>query len=463
MNDLASWMGFGPGGFHSSVEGIVLWLICTVPPLIYIVYYLKSFRKKTHSTKKRHTEAKLLGADKAPAMFPQFDLSLCIGCASCTVACPMGNVLGMVDGFPKVIHGTKCIGIAKCAEACPVGAVTMGLGNLKKRNDIPIMDVHNETSLPGVFIAGELGGQGLIFNGINQGIKVVGVIQQKIKAGGRRGSNDAYDIAIIGAGPAGIGAATMARTLGLTYILLDVKEGIGGTVAAYPKKKPTLIDKVEIPGFGFLDKYEYTKEDILAIFHQIHQEQKLNFHPRFNMAKLENHDGIYSVISDAGQAVRAAYVVLALGRNGTPRKLGVPGEHLAKVAYRLEDAEQFKGKDIVVVGGGDSAIEAAIALAATDGNRVHVSYRKNKLFRIKDLNQTRLDEMIGSKKLSLILETDVKEIGEREIRIRSGGSETVYPNDAVFIFAGGLPPFKLLGDVGVKFHGKPQAERSANG
>ncbi|HLP43197.1 MAG TPA: NAD(P)-binding domain-containing protein, partial [Fibrobacteria bacterium] len=152
----------------------------------------------------------------------------------------------------------------------------------------------------------------------------------------------------------------------------------------------------------------------------------------------------------------------ALGRNGTPRKLGVPGEELPKVAYRLEDPGDFKDKDIVVVGGGDSAVEAAIALAAADGNRVRLSYRKNKFFRLKDLNQTRLDQMVGTGKLNVIMETDVREIGAREIRIRSAASEEVYPNDAVFIFAGGMPPFKLLEDIGVRFHGV-EANRSKNG
>lgn len=453
MNDLSALLGIGPGGTQFSVEGLIILFICVVPPVLYLAYYLKKFRHNAKSQKSRHTEAKLLGADKAPAMFPQFDLSLCIGCASCTTACPMGKVLGMVDGFPRVIQGTKCIGIAKCAEACPVGAVTMGLGNLKKRNDIPIMDVHNETTLPGVYIAGELGGQGLISNGINQGVKVVNAIQQRIAAGGQKGSGDVYDLAIVGAGPAGIGAATMARKSGLRYIMLDIKDAVGGTVVSYPKKKPTLIDKIEIPGYGFLDRYEYTKEEILGVFGKIQKEQNLNFRPRFNMVKVERHDGIYSVIPDQGEAVKSVYMVLALGRSGTPRKLGVPGENLAKVAYRLEDPEDYKDKDIVVVGGGDSAIEAAMALAAVDGNRVQLSYRKNTFFRIKDLNQSRLNAMVEAKQLSLIMETDVKEISEKEIRIRFKESETVFQNDAVIVYAGGEPPFKLLGKIGVKFHG----------
>lgn len=444
---------FSADGSRYSLEGIIIFILCLVPPLIYLAYYLKTFRKNAKVSKVRHTEAKLLGADKAPAMFPQFDLSLCIGCGSCTTACPMGKVLGMVDGFPQVINGTKCIGIAKCAEACPVGAVTMGLGNLKKRNDIPVMDLNNETSLPGVFIAGELGGQGLIFNGINQGIKVVKAIQQKIKEGGPRGSEDVYDIAIVGAGPAGIGAATMAKQLGLSHIMLDVKDAVGGTVVAYPKKKPTLIDKVEIPGYGVLDKYEYTKEELLGIFSRIQKEQNLNFHPRFNMVKVDRQEGVYSVISDKGEAVKSRHLILALGRSGTPRKLGVPGENLTKVTYRLEDPEDYKNKDIVVVGGGDSAIEAAMALAAVDGNRVQLSYRKNTFFRIKDLNQSRLNAMVDAKQVNLIMETDIKEISDREIRIRFKEAETVFPNDAVIIFAGGEPPFKLLGKIGVKFHG----------
>jgi thioredoxin reductase len=455
VNEIAAWLGFGEGGLHADAEGIFLWLTCIIPPLVYLAYYVKKFRKESKNNKARHTEAKLLGANKAPAMFPQFDLSLCIGCTSCTVSCPMGKVLGMVDGFPAVINGTKCIGLAKCAEACPVGAVTMGLGNLKKRNDIPVMDEHNQTSLPGVYIAGELGGQGLVYNGINQGVKVAQAIHARIQGGDKRGIGPVYDIAIVGAGPAGIGTATMARKLGLRAILLDIKDLIGGTVTTYPKKKSTLVDAIEIPGYGVLDKYEYTKEELLGIFLTVHKEQNLNFRPGFNMVKMENRDGVYHLHSDGGDSVQATYVVLAMGRNGTPRRLGVPGETLGKVAYRLDDPETYREKHIVVVGGGDSAIEAAMSLAAVDGNRVHLSYRKNKFFRIKDLNQTRLNAMVESQKLGLILETDIKAIEEKEIHIQFKDGEMIYPNDAVFIFAGGVPPFQLLGEIGVKFHGVP--------
>ncbi len=453
MTDTTAIVNLSLESFQLNVESVIIWFICTVPPILFLGYYLKNFRKKVKVHKARHTEAKLLGADKAPAMFPQFDLSLCIGCTSCTTVCPMGKVLGMVDGFPTVINGAKCIGIAKCAEACPVGAVTMGLGNLKKRNDIPVMDAHNETSLSGVYIAGELGGQGLIFNGINQGKMVVNAIHRKINENEAESvGDDVYDIAIVGAGPAGIGASTMATQLQLNYVMLDMR-GLGGTVAMYPKQKPTLIDKVEIPGYGTLDKYEYPKEELMEIFEKIHKDQNLNLRVGFKMERLENQGGVYAITSEKGDVVKAKYVILAMGRSGTPRKLGVLGEELEKVEYRLADPEEHKNKHIVVVGGGDSAIEAAMALASIDGNKVQLSYRKNKIFRIKELNQTRLEEMVSSKMLDLVLESEVKEIKEKEIYLKHKEEEKVFPNDAVFIFAGGVPPFKLLSNIGVKFHG----------
>jgi thioredoxin reductase len=167
---------------------------------------------------------------------------------------------------------------------------------------------------------------------------------------------------------------------------------------------------------------------------------------------VKSENGHFQVKTDKKNYLSRS-VVLALGRRGTPRKLNVLGENLPKVMYKLMDAEAYQNENILVVGGGDSAIEAAMGLARQKGNKVILSYRKEKFFRIKKRNEERIEAMISSNKIEVIFNSNVEEIGENHARINDGHTVREIPNDYVFVFAGGEPPFELLKNIGIQFGG----------
>src|SRR5690606_24618526 len=135
--------------------------------------------------------------------------------------------------------------------------------------------------------------------------------------------------------------------------------------------------------YGRLDKDEYTKEYLMGMWQEIVQKYGVQIHSGERMQAIALQPDAAFELATNHDRYRARHVVLALGRRGTPRKLEVPGEELPKVMYQLIDAQSYRGLDLLVVGGGDSAIEAAVGLAQQSGNRVSISYRKNGFFRVK--------------------------------------------------------------------------------
>ncbi len=433
------------------MESLFIWIAAILlMGIVFIPYFIK-FRKQQKADFDRHQEAVSLGADKPIAQFPQIDLMRCFGCGSCVRACPEGDVLGVVMGKSTVINGLKCVGHARCAEACLVNAITVGLGDIKQRDDIPVMDDYNETSIPGIYIAGELGGLALIKNAIGQGRKVIEKIASSLSQ-----QDDILDVIIVGAGPAGISAALTAIQHRLSYLILD-QQGFGGTILQYPRKKVVMTHPVEIPLYGWLNNSEYTKEELLAIWDDIHQQYHLNIKIGEKLEHVTRHDGYFNIRTQNG-SFRAQRIVLALGRRGTPRKLGVPGEELSKVMYKLVDAESFQNNHILVVGGGDSAIEAAVGLAMQPGNTVTISYRKSKFFRLKKKNQHNIDQLVNDGKVNIIFDSNVKEINTDSVFVQTDKEIIQLDNDYILIFAGGEPPFKLLKDMGITFGGSEKAE-----
>lgn len=429
------------------MESLLIWIIAGALTLIIFVPYFLKFRKQQKADYARKQEATALGADKAIAQFPQIDQERCIGCAACVAACPEGDVLGIVFGKATVINGLKCVGHGRCAEACPVQGITVGLGDISKRDDIPFMDEHNQTNIPGLYIAGELGGLALIKNAISQGNKVVEHIAASLEPSPENG---VYDIVIVGAGPAGISAALTAKKHNLSCLLLD-QQGFGGTILQYPRKKLVMTRPIEIPLYGWLKNPEYEKEELLAIWQEIDEKFSLNIKIGEKLQRIVKTNGIFDVRTQ-NETFQSRRVVLALGRRGTPRKLGVPGEDQKKVMYKLIDAESYTHNHLLVVGGGDSAVEAAIGLAHQAGNTVTLSYRKNKLFRIKKKNEERFNEMLAAGKLQVEFNSNVVDIKESSVILRSDDKgELELKNDFVFIFAGGEPPFALLKQIGIRF------------
>lgn len=433
-------------------EQTLLWGLGAAVVLAVFVPYLVRFAARNRRDRERKSEASLLGIDRPISQFPYIDPNRCVGCGACVKACPEGDVLGLVGGTAVVINGLRCVGHSRCEEACPVGAIEVGLGDLKSRKDVPLLDEQMQTNLPRVFVAGELGGIALVKNATRQGRQVVEEVAERVSATGT--TSKSLDLLIVGAGPAGLSASLMAKTMGLSYRTIEKEESLGGSILHYPRRKMVLTQPVDLSPWGSLSREEYSKEDLLDIFWRMVGENQLEVNFSEPLKEIERENGHYVVRSKL-EEYRSRHVLLAIGRRGSPRKLGVPGEDLPKVMYRLLDAESYKGKKILVVGGGDSAIEAAIGLARQEGNEITLSYRKEKLFRIKKKNQDKIEAAFDAGAVTPMFSSNVLEVGEDFVQLSSGDDDPVaLDNDFVFVFAGGIPPFRFLQGMGVRFGGE---------
>jgi thioredoxin reductase len=319
-----------------------------------------------------------LGLDKPVAQFPFIDPARCIVCSACVAACPEGDVLGVVGGTATVVNGLRCVGHGRCAEACPVGAIEVGLGDLKSRADVPVTDDAHESDVPGLFVVGELGGLALVRNAVAQGRRAVERAAARLARERGAAAADVLDLIIVGAGPAGLSATAAAHQRGLSYVTLEQERDLGGTVFHYPRRKLVLVEPLELPLWGCLTREEYAKEELLAVLQELVERFRLDLRFGQRVTSVTREAGVFTVRTGGGAAFRSRTLVLALGRRGTPRKLGVPGEELPKVMYQLVNAESYQGRRVLVVGGGDSAVEAAIGLARQKGNAVTLSYRRER-------------------------------------------------------------------------------------
>ena len=440
-------------------ESALVWALAVAISAGIVFTYFTGFRRRLALDRERKREAADLGIDRPTAQYPFIDASKCIGCGACVEACPEGDPLGIVGGTAVVINGLRCVGHGHCETACPVGAIEVGLGDLKGRKDIPLLDEDHESTTPGLYVAGELGGLALVKNACRQGKHAAEAIVRGLEAEGELlgpRSADDYDLVIVGAGPAGLSAALAASSAGLRYLVIEREASLGGSLLHYPRRKMVLTQPVELGSWGRLDRSEYSKEELLELFETMVQDNDLQIHYESPVENVVKEGEVFHVTA-AGRLVRARRVLLCLGRRGTPRKLGVPGEDQAKVMYRLIDAASYQGERLLVVGGGDSAIEAALGLANQASNEVTLSYRKPKFFRIKAKNQERIEKAIASGRIRAIFNSTVEAIGEESVRLRVGEAETEeIDNDYVFVFAGGVPPFGFLREAGVRFGGDPQ-------
>ena len=421
-------------------------LVIGIPLFIYV----RSQKRRARQAREAAEKGKLF-SEGPKAQHPHIDVTHCIGCQSCTSVCPEGDVLAMLGGKAVLVNAYKCIGHGFCAEACPVGAITMVMASPSMAADLPYLTSDYETSVNNLFIAGELGGLALIKNAINQGRVCIDTIANRVAALGATRSIDAVvDVLIIGAGPAGISASLRAIEKKLNYLTLE-REEIGGTVAKYPRQKLVMTSPVEFPMYGKFQKMELSKEDLLAFWKKVLQRADFNIRTGESVEEIKKgEDGIFSVVTKKGQ-YRSHAVVLALGRTGTPRKLGVKGEELPKVMYRLIEADHYINKRILVVGGGDSAIEAAMGLAHQSGNQVTLSYRKGSFSRIKERNAKRIEDCIRTGKVKVVFNSVPVEIKEGTVVLEVNGELQEIPNDFVWVFAGGTPPNDFLRKIGVEF------------
>lgn len=426
-----------------------LLIVCAAAALILI--WQQRRRAGTERQHHRQLAENERNAVQLPSsLHPFIDLDRCIGCGSCVTACPEQNVLGLVNMKSVLLQPDHCVGHGKCEEACPVGAITLVLGTRDQGVEVPVTDEFFQTGVPGVYVAGELGGIGLIRNSMRQGMQCIDAI-----AAMPRSRNGKYDVVIIGAGPAGLGATLQAAEKKLRYLTLE-QDDIGGTVLKYPRRKVVMTAPLHLPGYGKIHFRDVIKEDLLREWKKIIQKTGIKIHTHQRVDKIVSHSGAFEVVA-GGEKYPAQNVVLALGRRGTPRKLGVSGEHLGKVIYQLDDPKEFAGRNCLVVGGGDSALECALMLAAA-GARVSLSYRQKAVTRAKPRNRQMIEEAIQQHRIRAFMPSVVQEITAETVRLEAEGVEKIIPNDDVIVMAGGILPFEFLKEIGIEMrtlHGEP--------
>lgn len=420
-----------------------IWLLYGLPIVLTIVVAI--LRARRHRRNKKILKKNIATGMAEPAsLHPVIDPGQCVGCGACVSACPEGDVLGMVDGQAALINPTKCIGHGACRVACPFHAITLVFGTATRGMDIPLVGENFETNIPGIFIAGELGGMGLIRNAATQGKQAIEAIA-KLKGIGK---GKDLDVVIVGAGPAGFSASLSAMEKKLRYVTLE-QESLGGTVFQYPRGKVVMTAPVNLALVGKVKLRETTKEALLNMWKAI--ENKTGVKIRYR-EKMENiaADGEGFVVTTTKGSYRTRAVLLAIGRRGTPRKLGVPGEELPKVVYNLIDAEQYRGKHVLVVGGGDSALEAALSIAAEKNTTVTLSYRSEAFSRVKEKNRQQLDKAQKQKRVNVQLSSNVKQITADKVMLEAQGKVLELKNDGVIVCAGGILPTPFLKQIGIQ-------------
>lgn len=402
---------------------------------------------------------------EAQLQSPVIDLSRCLGCGTCVRSCPEDGVLDLVHGQAAVINPGRCVGVAACERECPVGAITVTLGDLSKRDDVPALAGLEAEGTPGLFLAGEVTAHALIKTAVEHGSAVGEEVARRKRDLGLHSERGVLDLCIVGAGPAGLACSLEAKKQGLKFVTIDQERGVGGTVAKYPRRKLVLTQPVEMPLYGRLDQKSYTKEELMDLWSDIAHKAELPIRGGEVFGGLSRDAyGRFVVRTEAGNYL-ARNVCLALGRRGVPRMLGVPGEELPKVAYSLIDAASYQNRRVLVIGGGDTAVETALGLSEQPGNQVTLSYRKETFFRIRKRNEERLEEAVHSGRLTVVHRSHVRAIHPDSVELTvegaNGPESWALPNDDVFIMAGGVAPTDLLKRSGVSFDRDPLAAAAA--
>ena len=431
----------------------LLLVLYLVPVAGILIWYMRMRRRREAAAIEAAEEALEASLTEPPSLHPVIDVNRCVGCRSCVNACPEQNthaVLGMIRGKAWLVGPSNCIGHGACQRACPVDAITLVFGTERRGVDIPLVKPNFETNVPGLFIAGELGGMGLIRNAVEQGRQAVDSIRKLSGIGAGNG----IDVVIVGAGPAGFAASLAAIRAKLRYVTLE-QDTLGGTVAHFPRGKLVMTRPAELPIVGKMKFTETTKEKLLEFWQNVESKTGLKVRYRERVTGITRRaDGKgFEVQTDAARYATRA-VLLTIGRRGTPRQLGVPGEDQSKVVYRLIDPEQYRGQHVLVVGGGDSALEAAHSIAEQPGATVTLSYRSAAFSRAKQKNRDKVAQLEAAGKMRVMMSSTVREIGEDAVVVDQDGETTILPNDGVIVCAGGILPTGFLKEVGVEVETK---------
>ncbi|MFK7844437.1 MAG: NAD(P)-binding domain-containing protein [Rhodothermales bacterium] len=434
-----------------AIDTYIIWLLAIALLGIFVLPYFLSHRKREKRAAEVYQKTLDQNIKEPDTLHPVIDPNACICTGNCITACPEQDVLGLISGAALTINPTHCVGHGLCERACPVDAIKLVLGTAERGVDIPRIQENFETNVPGIYVIGELGGMGLIRTAFEQSRQCIeGIVKKK-----EQSAKDVFDVIVIGCGPAGLAASLNCKHHNLQFITIE-KEDVGGTVRYYPRKKLVMTFPLDVPGYGKLNFKSIIKEDLIALWKDIIEKTALRKFIRTGemMKDAQRVPQGHIIVTTDKHKYKTNNLILAIGRRGTPRKIGIPGEDGNNVAYSLLDPDHYQHNKIVVVGGGDSAIEAAVALAEQPGNTVRLSYRKDTFSRIKPGNQERIKEAITLGKVEFLAASNLTSISDTQVSYKDVAGAHTIQNEFVFIMIGGTLPTAMLKDLGIKIDTK---------
>lgn len=418
--------------------------------LSFVFYSILRKNKQSEYAKKLVQKSIQSGMNEPASLHPEIDPTKCAGCASCTKVCPEGDILKMIENKAVLVGPSKCVGHGECERACPVEAIKLVFGTKTRGMNIPRLNSNYETNVEGLYIAGELGGMGLIRNAIKQGTLAAKDALQKLPQ-----VKTDVDILVVGAGPAGLAASLVAIAEKKSYLCID-QNSFGGTVYNFPRQKIVMSHPFTLPivGLSKFNKNKVSKEELLEYWNEIKSKTGLKIQEKSKFEKLEKKENYFEVQVNE-KIISAKKVILSMGVRGSPRKLGAPGELQSKVTYNLLEPDQYQNQHIVVVGGGNAGVEAAQMLCDIKlNNTVHLLVRSQSFDRCNEDNISRITALEKQGRVKILFKTEVVEILEKEIKIKTNDNITNLQNDFVFVFAGAEMPHQFLMSLGIQIDKK---------
>jgi thioredoxin reductase (NADPH) len=412
---------------------LVLLGVTLVVGLVLTVMIIWHLGKHDRAVRARIAEARKTGRHETLSLHPVVDEGKCIGCEECVRGCPEEDVLLTYRNKAVVVDAAECVGHGVCERVCPVGAIILVMGTETRGVEIPRLNEFFETSVPGMYVVGELGGMGLIRNAIWQATQAV----EHAAAAERTAREGEVDLLIVGAGPAGLAAALSAKHAGLRATVIE-QELVGGAMMSYPRRKLVMTYPASLPGVGEFPFKQVEKEPLLAFWKKAIADNGITIEEGARLDKVEQVEGGFVAHTSTG-SIRAARV---------------PGEDRHNVTYRLLEPEQFKGMRVAVVGGGNAAVEAAMSLSAVPGTKVTLLHRDAEFTMARAVLVKDLDARAAKGRIEVLRQARLTAVEEGRVQIEVQGTPGERPNDFVFVMIGGTAPYALLTASGVDLEKK---------